>query len=388
MGIVHPEQPLGLEIDGTLLGQTRLSEVDGATRRLAYCGYDFHTLASHATWEEVVHLLWYDELPTPAELGQLRERLAAARTLSPDELALLRAVPTYGHGLDAVRTALALLAQFHELPIMEPETLLEQAITATAQLPTIVATLIRLRNGKPPIPPDPTLSHAANFLWMLHGTLPDPVAVQALDTYMVVLAENGLNISTFVAAVVTSTRNDLGSAIIAALSTLKGLAHGGANEHAMRVFLAMGEPEQVPAALAALVASKQRLMGVGHRIFEGEDPRVRHLRLQSAALANRPFADPHASMAHAVAEAVAAQVQQHPFFVQRKLHPNVEFYSAPLLYQLGFPLDYFTVAFACARMPGWIAHIAEQLTQPRLVRPEARYVGAQAREFVPLAQRG
>lgn len=381
-------QQLGLDIDGTILGQTRLSAVDGPACKLSYCGYDFHALASHATWEEVVYLLWSDALPTASELAHFRQRMAAARLLTAEQLALLRALPTSGHGMDAVRSALSLLAQHEQPAVMQGDTLLDQGLQITAQLPTIAATLIRLRAGQAPVPPDPTLSHAANFLWMLHGTAPDPVAVQALDTYMVVLAENGLNISTFVAAVVTSTRNDLASAIIAALATLKGLAHGGANEHAMRTFLAMGAPEHVAAELDALIARKHRLMGVGHRIFEGEDPRVRHLRQHSAALAARPTADAERSRAHAIAETVAAYIEAHPFFVQRGLHPNVEFYSAPLLYQLGFPLDYFTVAFACARTPGWIAHIAEQLTQPRLVRPEATYVGEPDRPYVPLAERG
>lgn len=379
---------LGLDIDGTLLGQTRLSAVDGPACKLSYCGYDFHELASHATWEEVVYLLWSDALPTAAELEQFRQRMAAARALDAAQLALLRALPIGGHGMDATRTALSLLAQHAPLPLMQPATLLEQGLARTARLPTLVAALLRLRAGQEPIPPDPSLGHAANFLWMLHGTPPDPVAVQALDTYMVVLAENGLNISTFVAAIVTSTRNDLDSALIAALATLKGLAHGGANEHALRTFLAMGAPANAAAELDAMIARKHRLMGVGHRIFEGEDPRVRHLRQQSAALAARATADPQRAQIHAIAEAVAAHVEQHPFFVQRGLHPNVEFYSAPLLHQLGFPPDYCTVAFACARTPGWIAHIAEQLTQPRLVRPEATYVGQPDRRYVPLAERG
>ncbi len=381
-------QQLGLDIDGTVLGQTRLSAVDGSACTLSYCGYDFHTLASHATWEEVVYLLWSDTLPTTAELASFRQRMATARPLDAAQLALLQRVPTSGHGMDAVRSALSLLGQHAQPAVMEGSTLLDQGLVITAQLPTIAAALIRLRAGHAPLPPDPTLSHAANFLWMLHGTAPDPVAVQALDTYMVVLAENGLNISTFVAAVVASTRNDLYSAIIAGLATLKGLAHGGANEQAMQTFLAMGAPERAAAELDAMIARKQRLMGVGHRIFAGEDPRVRHLRQHSAALAARATADPQRSRAHAIAETVAAHIETHPFFVQRGLHPNVEFYSAPLLYQLGFPLDFFTVAFACARTPGWIAHIAEQLTQPRLVRPEATYVGEQARHYVPLAERG
>jgi len=218
----------------------------------------------------------------------------------------------------------------------------------------------------------------------LHGSPPDEIATQVLDTYMVVLAENGLNISTFVACVVTSTQNDLFSAITAAIATLKGLAHGGANEHAMRTFLAIAKPENAAAQIAAMVERKERLMGVGHRVFEVEDPRLRHMRRLSGMLAARPGTD---STSHALADAVAKAVQEHPFFQTRGIYPNVEFYSAPLLYQLGLPVDCFTAAFACARMPGWIAHIHEQLANKRLVRPEAAYVGEEKRPFVPLAER-
>ncbi|NJK81211.1 MAG: tungsten formylmethanofuran dehydrogenase [Chloroflexaceae bacterium] len=378
---------LGLDIDGTLLGQTRLSDIDGATGRLRYCGYDFHDLATSASWEEVVYLLLHDDLPTPDQLGNLTAQMTRARTLSAEELNILRHIPAYGHGMDTVRTALSTLAQYHRPALMQPETILEEGLHLTARLPTIVAALIRLHNGQEPVAPDPNLSHAANFLWMLHNAAPDPVTVQALDTYLVVLAENGLNISTFVAAVVASTRNDLYAAITAAISTLKGLSHGGANEHAMRTFLEMGSPDRVAEVLSTMLARKDRLMGVGHRIFEVEDPRVRHLRTQSAALANHSQVERSRKVAHAIATRTAELIEIHPFFRQRKLYPNVEFYSAPLLYQLGFPVEYFTVAFACARMPGWVAHIAEQLGQRRLVRPEAQYVGRPPRDYVPLARR-
>jgi citrate synthase len=219
---------------------------------------------------------------------------------------------------------------------------------------------------------------------MLNGIKPDEVAVRAMNTYMVVVAENGLNVSTFLAAVVASTQNDLYAAITAALAGLKGLAHGGANEYAMRTFLAMSTPENVDAHLEAMLSRKERLMGVGHRVFEVEDPRVRHMREQSEALAARPGST---DRTHATAERVANVLHTHPYYSERKLHPNVEFYSAPLLYQLGFPLDFFTAAFACGRIAGWVAHAHEQLTNKRLVRPETEYVGVSARPFVALDER-
>ncbi len=374
---------LGLEIDGTILGHTRLSEVDGEAGRLSYCGYDLHDLVTQASWEEVVYLLWHEELPTAAQLASLHARLAAERTLTTDEIALLRSLPKNMHGMDGLRTAVSALASLAQPSVMKHDNLLEEGIRLTAKLPAILATWIRLRNGQEPVAPDPQQGQAFNFLLMLNGTPPDEVAVRALDAYMVILAENGLNISTFVACVIASTQNDLVSALTAAIATLKGLAHGGANEYAMRTFLAIGTPERATEHIDGMVARKERLMGVGHRVFAVEDPRMRHMRQQSQAMAARPGAD---GTMHAVAERVAEVVSTHPYYQQRRLYPNVEFFSAPLLHQFGFPVDCFTPVFACARTPGWIAHIREQLTNRRLVRPEAAYVGEFGKPFVPITE--
>lgn len=378
---------LGLDIDGTILGTSALSEVDGPAGRLSYCGYALDDLATHAQWEEVVYLLWYGELPTRPQLAELLARFAAERGLSNEEIALLRALPPTSHGMDALRTVVSALAALHAPGLMHPDTILEEGLRLTARLPMLLSSWIRLRNGQEPVAPDPSHGQAANVLLTLHGTPPDEVAVRALNTYMVVLAENGLNVSTFVASVVASTRSDLYSAITAAIATLKGHFHGGANEQAMRIFQAIGTPERAAEHLEEMLASKERMMGIGHRVFEVEDPRVRHMRQQSAAMAERAGSDAASSPIHAIAEQVAAIVSQHPYFQQRRLYPNVEFYSAPLLSQFGLPPDCFTAMFACARMPGWIAHIREQLGNRRLVRPEAAYVGLPARPFVALDER-
>ncbi len=375
---------LGLDIDGTIVGQSTLSEVDGPGGRLSYCGYRLHDLATHASWEEVVYLLWHGELPTRRQLDELHQQFAAARTLTAEEMALVRSLPTSGHGMDFLRTVLSALAQHQEPARMRERTILHEGLQLTAKIPVLLSTWVRLRQGKEPVLPDPICGQAANMLLTLHGTPPDDVAIRSLNTYMVVLAENGLNVSTFVACVVASTQNDLYAALTAAIAALKGLAHGGANEYAMRTFLDIGSPERAADYIEAMVSRKERMMGVGHRVFEVEDPRMRHMRRLSEAMAARPGAD---GTSHAVAEAVAEVIREHAFFRTRELYPNVEFFSAPLLHQFGFPLDCFTAVFACARLPGWIAHIREQLTNRRLVRPEAAYVGMGPRVFVPLDER-
>jgi citrate synthase len=375
---------VNIGLDGTIVAETRLGSIDGRGGRLSYCGYNVHDLAESASWEEVLHLLWYGELPTAAALAELRGRLEAERRLSEEELALVRALPRQGHGMDVLRAALSLLAGLHGPGLMRADTLLDDGLRLTAKLPLLVAAWARLRAGLEPVAPPAGMGHAAAFLHALHGRAPAPEEAAAFDCYLVLLAEHGLNVSTCVARIVASAQNDLYAALDAALAALKGVAHGGANEQAMRTFLAIGAPAAAPAYVDELVARKERLMGVGHRIYRTEDPRVRHLRRHSAALASRPGADP---AAHEVAEAVAAYVLEHPFFRERTLFPNVEFYSAPLLQQLGLPLDTFTLAFAMARLPGWVAHIREQLAVARLVRPEAAYVGPEPRPFAPLAGR-
>jgi citrate synthase len=375
---------ISIGLDGTVVAETHLGSIDGEAGQLRFCGYDVHSLADRASWEEVAHLLWHGELPNAAQLAALQAELVAARTLDPAELALLRALPTTGHALDVLRAAVSLLAGLHRPGTMRADTILADGLRLSAKLPLLVAAYARLRSGHEPVQPDADLGHAAAFLQALHGRRPAREEAAAFDTYLVLLAEHGLNVSTFVARIVASAQNDLYAAVDAALAALKGSAHGGANELAMRAFLAIGDPAAAPAYVEDLLARKARLMGAGHRIYKTEDPRVRHLRRHSAALAARPGAD---SQGHAVAEAVATYIADHPHFRARGLYPNVEFYSAPLLHQLGMPLDTFTLAFAIARLPGWVAHIREQLGVARLVRPEAAYIGPAPRAFVPLAER-
>jgi len=370
-------------LDNVVVASTQLSAIDGTAGRLSYVGYDIHDLAERATFEEVFYLLWYGELPNAEQLGRFNARLRAERPLSADELALVRNAPHSGHGMDALRTMVSALAQLDpQADDTSPAGAERIGIRLAAKMPTLIAAWHRVRSGAEPIAPDEQLGHAANFLAMLHGKAPSDTAARAFDTYLMLLAEHGLNASTFAARVAIGAQADVYCAIVAAIATLKGLLHGGANQKAMEAFLAIGKPEQAGPYIDQLVAQHGRLMGVGHRIYKVEDPRVRHLRKQVMALGAAGSGE-----WYQVADAVGRVIMEHPHFTQRQLNPNVEFYSAPLLYGLGLPLDLFTTAFAISRIAGWMAHIREQLADNRLIRPKADYHGPEPRAFVPLAER-
>ncbi len=371
-------------LENVVVASTKLSAIDGTAGRLSYAGYDIHDLAERATYEEILFLLWYGELPNARQLHNFNARLLAERALSESELALVRGIPAGGHGMDALRTLVSGLAQLDShADDLSPEQVEQIGVRVAAKMPTLIAAWDRTRRNLALIEPDAQLGHAANFLYMLHGQVPSPAAARAFNTYLVLLAEHGLNASTFAARVAIGAVADVYCALVAAIATLKGLVHGGANQKAMETFLTIGVPENANDYIEAMLARHERLMGVGHRIYKVEDPRVRHLRTQVQALGAGGQ-----GRWQAIADEVAAVVAEHPHFTRRQLNPNVEFYSAPLLYTLGLPLDLFTAAFAVSRVGGWMAHIREQLADNRLIRPKADYAGPATRAFVAIEKRG
>lgn len=369
-------------LENVVVASTALSAIDGTEGRLSYAGYDIHELAGQATFEEVFYLLLHGELPNAQQQLAFSTRLVAERALGDAEMGLVRGIPKSGHGMDALRTLVSGLTQLDGDAELSAEAAERIGIRVAAKMPTMLAAWNRLRNGQEPVEPDAVLGHAANFLLMLHGEPPTEAAVRAFDTYMILLAEHGLNASTFAARVAIGAQADVACALVAAISTLKGLLHGGANQKAMESFIAIGDPERAAEYIAGLLARRERLMGVGHRIYKVEDPRVRHLRAQVEALAAEGQRE-----WQAIADAVAQVIAEHPHFTTRQLAPNVEFYSAPLLYMLGLPLDLFTCAFAMSRVAGWTAHIREQIANNRLIRPKASYNGPALRKFVAIEER-
>jgi citrate synthase len=373
-------------LDGITVASTKLSKVEGDIGRLTYCGYDIKDLALNATFEEIVYLLWHLRLPTQAEMNAFKTQLSENMALPPELCRLMKSLPTQTHPMAALRSIVSLAGMYD--PLAEDNSLAanrKKALTLTARMPTMIAAWGRIREGKEPIGPRDDLSIAGNFLYMLDGKEPDPVAVRAIDRYLILLTEHGMNASTFTARVVTSTDGDMYSAIVAAIGSLKGPKHGGANEQAMRLFFevedsGLGVEEWYKQARAA----GRRFAGIGHRIYKALDPRAGILRDDARALAQTSGNTLWFDIAYKIEELTRAD----SYFVERNLYPNVDYYSAIVLYTLGSPTDMFTPLFALSRIAGWTAHIIEQWEDNRLIRPESEYIGPMGLSVIPIEQRG
>jgi citrate synthase len=369
-------------LEDVVAASSAICYLDGDRGVLAYYGYDIHDLARGATFEEICHLLWHGRLPTRAELGDLQSQLAAARPLPEQVLRLMRQLPP-SDGMDALRTLTSALGHFD--PEASDNSLpanYRKAVRLTGQLSSIVATCGRLQAGGGPIQPDPALGHAANFLYMLTGNRPSALATRAFDIALVLHADHELNASTFAARVAAATLTDMHSAIVAAIGTLKGPLHGGANADVMRLLIELGEdasPERVDEAIRSKLARKVKIPGFGHRVYRTEDPRATHLRRMSKDLGERAGNTRWFEMSQRIEKLVTGE---------KKLYPNVDFYSASTYYTLGIPIDLFTPIFAVSRVSGWTAHCLEQYANNRLIRPRTDYIGpTYPQTFLALEQR-
>jgi citrate synthase len=356
--------------------------LDGERGVLAYCGYDIHDLATSATFEEVCYLLWHRRLPTRAELGDLQSQLAAARRLPEPIVRLMRSLPPVD-GMDALRTITSALAHYDaEAAEASPAAQYRKAVRLTAQVGTIVATWGRLRAGGGVIDPDPVMGHAANVLYMLAGERPNAAAIRAFDVALTLHADHELNASTFAGRVAAATLTDIYSAAVAAIGTLKGPLHGGANAEVMKMLLDLGETasgDRVDDMIRARLARKEKIPGFGHRVYRTEDPRATHLRRLSGDLGRRAGKTAWFDMSRRIEALVKGDKQ---------LNPNVDFYSASTYYTLGIPIDLFTPIFAVSRIAGWTAHILEQYANNRLIRPRADYAGPDyPQRLIPLDRR-
>lgn len=370
-------------LEGVVVAQSKMSKVLGDIGRLIYSGYEIHDLAEHASFEEVAYMLWYSCLPTREELENFEGDMVSRRGISFQVMDLVRSTPHEAHPMAALRTAVSGLALSDpEADDLSHESNLRKAGDLTAKMPTIIAAIDRNRKGLEPLGPRNDLSHAANFLYMLHGRKPSEIEARAMNLYLVLLADHGFNASTFSARVTAGTLSDMYSAVTSAIGTLKGPAHGGATEAAMTQLFDIGEVDNVEAWFEEARAQGRRIMGIGHRVYKVEDPRAPHLRKTAAELAKQT--DPKWFQ---IAEKLEAVARQDSYFIDRDLYPNVDFYTAPMLYSLGIEPDLFTTMFAMSRVVGWTGHLLEQYADNRLIRPRSEYVGPMDLEWVPIEER-
>jgi citrate synthase len=364
-------------LEGVLAARTVISMVDGQNGRLVFRGYVIADLAEEMSYEEVAYLLWNGELPTRSQLDEISDKLRAKRSLNPAAQAALKALPADTHPMDVLRTVVS--AQGATARLVKPD--IEQAIANVAVFPTLLAAFHRQRQGKEWLEPRSDLGQAANYLYMLTGEEPASEKVQALNSYLVLLADHGMNASTFTARVIASTDSDLVSCLVGAIGALKGPSHGGAPSLVMEQLEQIGSPEKAETWGREALQRHERFMGFGHRVYRTYDPRAKILKAMCEKL-NPTF--------YALAskwEEVALHLLQerHP---ERPQATNVEFYSAGVLQAVGLPTDFFPATFGISRAAGWTAHVLEQVSDNRLIRPQSEYVGPEPKKPVPLAQRG
>lgn len=374
-------------LEGVVAVQSSICFIDGGAGRLVYRGYEIGDLVEHATFEEVAYLLWDGELPNRQQLAGLRKDLGASAALPPHVHSLLKDLPRQTQPMDALRTAVsAVAATDPDLENNDRAADRRKAIRVASQLPAIVAAFHRLRNGQQPIAPDPTLSIAANFLYMLNGKKPHDTLSRVLDAALVLHAEHGMNASTFAARVTAATMADLHAAITSACAALKGPLHGGANQDVMHLLLSCGDAESAERKVREMLAQNQKVPGFGHRVYRTFDPRAHFLRKMSKQLGEAAGNTKWYEMSERLIPILkdTPNAEGKP----RNLNPNVDFFSASTYYTMGIPLDLFTPIFAIARVAGWTAHVMEQHEHNRIIRPTDDYTGPFGKKVVPIDQRG
>ncbi len=367
-------------LDDVVAAQTAMSKVDGENGILIYRGYTINELAETATFEEVAHLLWVGHLPTTTELRSLQENLAGQRELPSAVMTAIQALPTTTEPMDVLRTA---ISAYGAAANMQGKPTLDQAVALTARFPTILAAFQRYRTGQTPIAPRRDLGHAANYLYMLTGQEPEERHVRSLDSYLILLADHGMNASTFTARVIASTEADLCSAITGALGALKGPLHGGAPALVLKMLQEIGTLENVRPWIVNTLDHGGRIMGIGHRIYRTYDPRAEILREMARRAATPEFF----ALAQATEQTALDELHSRKSDRSKRLWTNVEFYSAAVLHSVGLPGDLFTPTFGVARVAGWTAHVLEQMQNSRLMRPQSDYIGPTGKKFVPIEQR-
>ncbi len=376
----HPRIDKGL--DDIYVKETTICFIDGQKGRLLYHGYDIRDLAQHSTFEEIVFLLIHGRLPNRAEYEDAKKAIAEARSISPEIVRLLRCMPDDAPPIDVLRTAISFVSNF-DVERDDPTRAanMRKAQRLIGKFPTIVAAFHRIRQGKKIVPPDPRLGHAEDFLRMLTGRKPDPLSARIMDVALILHADHSMNASAFAATVAASTLADLYSTIVAAIATLKGPLHGGANEAAMKTILAIGKPENAEPYVLDTLRNHGKVFGFGHRVYKTWDPRALILREYARQLCEMKGRMDLFQISETIQETVVQELQA------KHIYPNVDFYSGLVYYLLDLPMDLFTPIFAVSRISGWTAHVIEYWEDNRIVRPLDWYVGPTDAVYVPLDQR-
>ena len=364
---------------GVVAAQSAIGDVDGEKGILIYQGYNIHDLAEHSTFEEVIFLLWNGRLPKVDELEELKERLRRNYEAPAEVIALMKQFPKTADPMDVLRTAVSSLDFYDENGHgTDREHAVKAAVRLTGQIGTIASAWDRIRNGKDVIKPDPSLSIAENFLYMLRGERPDEHEAHMFDVCLILHADHELNASTFTTRVVSGTLAGMYGAVTAGIAALAGPLHGGANTNVMKMLIEIGDPDKVDAWVDKALAEKRKIMGIGHAVYKTEDPRATWLRRYSKEMADKTGETKWYEMSEKIEKIMHDK---------KGMYPNVDFYSASTYFLMGIPLDLYTPIFAVSRISGWTGHILEQYGNNKLIRPRAEYIGKRDQKYVPINER-
>jgi len=368
-------------LEDAVVSTSEICFIDGHKGRLLYRGFDVDDLVAHSTFEEVIYLLWHGHLPTRKELDAHVKALSATanRRLAPKITSMLRLFPKKTTPMEILRTGVSALSAFDpEAGDNSREATLRKSLRLTAQMPTLVAAWERIRRGKPPVAPNPKLTLAGNFLYMLSGKKPTPLATRTFDVALILHADHEFNASTFAARVTAATLSDLHSGVVSGIGALKGPLHGGANEQVMLMVEKIKDPARAEGWIKKAIADKVRLMGFGHRVYRVEDPRAKHLRRLATELGEQIHNMSYVEILNTIAQVVTAE---------KHIYPNVDLFSGAAYAAMGIATDQFTPIFAMSRVAGWAAHVLEQHGNNRLIRPRSEYTGATDARYVPISER-
>lgn len=382
MGSQVPSPKIDRGLDDVYVKTSKLTFIDGEKGRLLYVGYDIRDLVEHSSFEETAFLLWHLRLPSREELDSLRREIAAHRKLPASITRLLRDLPKNAAPIDALRTAVSAAAALDpELDDPSRDANLRKAIRLTAKVASIAAAYHRIRHGHRPLPPNPKLGHAEDYLRMLLGRTPPPKHARMLDQALIMYADHSMNASAFASVVAGSTRADLYAAIVAAIAALKGPLHGGAIENALSMLLKIGSPERAEEYVMDALKRKEKITGFGHRVYKTYDPRALILREMARELAREQGEMTLLETAQAVQETVVRELGA------KRVFPNVDYYAGTVYHLMGMPMDTFTPTFAVARTVGWTAQVLEYWEDNRIMRPLDWYEGPREAVYVPIDRR-